>query len=189
LAQDATKIHIGAGFIYIGVTAPATGTPPTLMAHTAGVPATGTEVGHTQGNSTFTYTPTKGDITSEQAFGVVDTYVNTETAELAFTIKERNYAAMKMAFDNIGTVTDGAKDLFYAGGVYTVASQAVMLVSRQRNAPTKYEVIVLYKAQSMDPVPIMYGRTAESTIGVRLRGVHDTSRNQGDQLFQWYREK
>lgn len=189
MAQDASKIHVGAGRIFVGVTAPATGAPPTLMAHTAGVPASGTEVGHTTGTSTFTYTPTKSDIMSEQALGVVDTFVATESASLTFTIQERTYLALKAAFDAIGAVDDVSKTLFYGGGIYSVFSQAVMLTSRLRNAPTKYEVLVIYKSQSMDAVPLAYTRTEASTVSVTLRGVHDTARTEGDQLFQWFREK
>jgi hypothetical protein len=191
MAQDASKIHVGAARIFVSATAPATGNPPTLTPHTDGVPSAGApvEVGHTTGVTTATYTPTKVDIDSEQAFGVVDTYVSTEMVEATFTIQERNFAALKLAFDAIGNLDDGSKTLFYAGGVFTVTSQCIVLTSRLRNAPTKFEVLTIYKAQSMEPVPIGYSRLERSTIAVRVRGVHDTTRNTGDQLFQWYREK
>lgn len=191
MAQDAAKIHVGAARIWLQATAPATGNPPTLTPHTDGVPTAGTpvEAGHTTGVTTVTYTPTKVDIDSEQAFGVVDTYVSTETVEVTFTIQERNYAALKLAFDAIGNVDDGTKTLFFAGGVYAVTSQCVILTSRRRNDATKFEVVTIYKAQSLEPVTLGYSRTERSTIPVRIRGVHDTTRTVGDQLFQWYREK
>src|SRR5688500_4157562 len=117
---DAKKIHVGAGNIYVGVTKPATGVlpaGPTMLAHVAGVPASGVNVGHTTGGATFTYTPTKVDIDSDQSFGVVDTYVTTESCSLTFTIQERSATALKLAFDAIGYVSDAAKMMFFAGGV------------------------------------------------------------------------
>lgn len=188
MAQDASKIHVGAGKIYIGVTPPATGDPPTMMPHTDGVIASGTEVGHTTGGSTFTYTPTKADIDSDQAFGVVDTYVTSESGELVFTIQERNYEALKLAFDNIGAVSDANKILLYGGGPYTVQSRTITLTSRQRVATTKFEVLTIYKAQSLNPVTLGYSRTDRSTMAIAVRAVHDTTRSNKDQLFQWYRE-
>lgn len=189
MAQDATKIHVGPGRIWFGVTAPATGNPPTLMTHTAGVPASGTEVGHTSGNSVITFQNVKSDILSEQSFGVVDTYPTTQSLEVTLTVQERVYAVLTKLFEGVGTVTDGSKDLFYAGGPITVPSFAVMLTSPLRTDNTKFEVFVGYRMQMAAPVTLTYSRTDVSMVAVTLRGTHDTSRNVGDQLFQWFREK
>jgi hypothetical protein len=196
---DAKKIHVGAGNIYVGVTAPATGslpTGPTMLAHTAGIPATGVNVGHTFGGATFTYTPAKADIESDQSHGVVDTYVTGESCSLTFTIQERSAEALKLAFDAIGHIDDAAKTMFFAGGIYGVTSTCIALVSKRRNGlgaglvpAAKYEVLVIYKAQSMDPVSMAYSRTEPGRVAVTIRGVHDDTRDDMDQLFQWYREK
>lgn len=192
MAQNAANIHVGAALIFIGGVAPTTGTPPTLTVHTNGVPSspqTGfTEVGHTYEDTVFQYTPTIQDIESEQAFGIVDSYAIDQKCTLKFTCQERVYIALKTAFDAIGQVSDGSKILFYGGGSYTVGSACVILTSRQRNAPSKYEVLTIYKAQSVEGVQLTYSRKNPSRYAVTLRGVHDTSRNVGDQLFQWFKE-
>jgi hypothetical protein len=190
VAQDERNIHIGGGRIWLGVTAPASGVPPTLMGHTSGVPATGTEVGHTEGNATFTYRATKELIPSEQALGAVGAFVTDELVSLAFRAQERVYQALRAAFDAIGTVTDASKDLFFGGGqTISPLTQAIMLTSPRRDVAAKWEVLVIYKAVNMEGVEIAYGKANRSTYQITLRGLADTSRVIGDQLFQWYREK
>ncbi len=194
MAQDAAKIHVGAGKIYIGTIAPATGTPPTRSAHTSGVPSapqTGfIEVGHTDGESTFSYSSEIEDIMSEQAFGIVDSYATNQTASLTFTAQERTYNTLQMAFGGIGSsqVTTPNADLFYAGGIFALLNRVVILTSPRRDNPAAFEVLTLYKAQSVEGIELPYSRTTPSRYKVTLRAVHDTTRNVGDQLFQWYRE-
>jgi hypothetical protein len=192
MAQSPTNIHIGAARIFLGVTPPASGTPPTLLGHTDGVPATGTEVGYTQDASSFTYKQNKQEVVAEQSLNPVDVFVTNEEAMLEFTAMEHVYNTLKAAFDNVGTVTDGSKDLFYGGdgsGLVSVTTQAVALTSRIRSAPTKFEVLMLYKVYNVEGVVIPYQRTGVSIYKVTLKALVDTSRNLGDRIFQWYREK
>lgn len=189
MAQNANNIHVGPGRIFMGVTAPTTGTPPTLMAHTAGVPASGTEVGHTSGNTVITFENTKSDINSEQSFGIVDTYATGQTLQVTFTLQERVYSILQKLFEGIGSDTQAGYDLFYGGGPIAVPSFAVMVSSPLRTDTTKFEVFVGYRMQMNAAFPITYSRTDVSMVAVTLRGTHDSSRNVGDQLFQWYREK
>ena len=85
MATSAANIFVGAGNIFLGKTGtgvlPTSGTPPTIFAHTAGVPSgaqTGyTHIGHTEGDATFTYKATKTEITSEQNLAPVDVFVVT----------------------------------------------------------------------------------------------------------------
>jgi hypothetical protein len=190
VAQLESNIHIGAGRIWLGVTPPASGAPPTLMGHTNGVPATGTEVGHTEGNAVFTYRPTKELIPSEQALGAVGVFTTDEMCQLTFKAQERVYQNLRTAFDAIGTVSDVNKDLFYGGGLtISPLTQAVMLSSPRRDVAGKYEIIVIYKAVNMEGVEIAYGKANRSTYQITVRGLADTTRTISDQLFQWYREK
>lgn len=190
MAQNVDNIHIGAARIWLGVTAPASGTPPTLMAHTNGVPATGTEVGHTEGAATFSYRSTKELIPSEQAFSPVGVFVTDELCQLVFRAQERVYQVLKAIFDQIGTVTDSSKDLFYAGGqAFQPLTQAIMLTSKRRDVAAKWEVLVMYKAINMEGAEIPYGKATRSTYQITLRGMADTTRTEGDQVFQWFREK
>lgn len=192
MAQNANNIEVGAGRIWIGGVVPTTGTPPSLSVHTSGVPSTPqtgfTEVGHTFGDSVFSTGGTYQDIESEQAFGIVDTYVDSQMCELTFVAQERVYLLLKTLFDGVGTVTDGSKHLFYGGGPFTVASQVVMLTAQQRKAPTKWETLTIYKAQSVSGIKLTYSRKNVGRYEVKMRGVHDTSRSVGDQLYQFVRE-
>jgi hypothetical protein len=191
MAQQPAKIHIGAGRIFLNVTAPATGTPPTLTTHTSGVPGTGTEAGYTKDASTFTYKQTKQPIEAEQSLNPVDVFITTEECQLEFTAMEHTYNTLKTAFDNIGTVTDGAKDLFYAGdglGLLSVNTQCVVLSSPRRDAPTKFEVLTLYKVYNVDGITVAYSRKGEAVYKVMLKALVDQTRNAGDRLFQWFRE-
>jgi hypothetical protein len=193
MAQNAANIHVGAARIWIGGVVPTTGTPPSLSVHTSGAPTTPqtgfTEVGHTFEDAVWSYQGDIVDIESEQVFGVADTYPTGQKGTLTFTAQERVYIALKTAFDAIGTVDDGSKTLFYGGGIYTVASQVVILTSPRRDNTAKFEVLTIYKAQSVAGIQLAYSRKNPSRYKVELRAIHDSARNAGDQLFQWFREK
>lgn len=194
MAQNADNIHVGPGRIFIGTIQPVTGLPPTRAAHTSGVPSTPqvsfVEVGYTEGESVFEYTATYEDINAEQSFGIVATYPTAQAATLTFNAQERTYDTLKFAFDAIGTaqVTTPNADLFYAGGPFAVQSRVVILTSPRRDNPAKFEVLTIYKGQSVQGVRISYSRTAPSRYQVNVRAVHDATRSIGDQLFQWFRE-
>lgn len=192
MAQNPSNIHIGAARIFLGITPPATGLPPTLMGHTDGVPSSGTEVGYTQDAATFTYKQNKQEVEAEQSLNPVDVFVVSEEIMIEFNAMEHVYIALKAAFDNVGSVDDASKTLFYGGdgvGLVSVTTQAVMLSSRIRTAPTKHEVLVLYKVYNMEGIVIPYQRTAVAIYKVSLKGLVDTTRSAGDRLFQWFREK
>jgi hypothetical protein len=192
MAQDPTKIHIGAARIWLGVTPPATGTPPTLLTHADGVPSTGTEVGYTEGPSTFSYKSNKQEVEAEQSLNPVDVFIVKEECMLEFTAMEHVYNTLKTAFDNIGNVDDGSKTLFYAGdgsGLVSVTTQCVALTSRIRTAPTKFEVLTIYKVYNAEGIVIPYNRTGVATYKVTLKALVDTTRNAGDRLFQFFKEK
>lgn len=192
MAQSPSNIHIGAARLFLGVTAPATGTPPTLMTHTDGVPATGTEAGYTQDAATFTYKQNKQEVTAEQSLNPVDVFVLNEEISIEFTAMEHVYNTLKTAFDNVGTVDDVNKSLFYGGdgaGLVSVTTQSVMLSSRIRTAPTKFEILVLYRVYNMEGIIMPYARTTPAVYKIMLKGLVDTTRNAGDRSFQWFKEK
>lgn len=192
MSQSPSNIHIGAARIFLGVTAPATGTPPTLMTHTDGVPASGTEVGYTQDAATFTYKQNKQEVTAEQSLNPVDVFVLSEECMITFQAMEHVYNTLKTAFDNVGTVDDANKSLFYGGdgsGLVSVTTQAVMLTSRIRTAPTKFECIVLYRVYNVEGIVMPYARTTPAVYTITMKGLTDTTRNAGDRLFQWFKEK
>lgn len=191
MAQDATKIHVGPMRIFVGITNPTSGTPPTLMTHTAGVPATGTELGYTDGDGVFEYVLTKEEIDAEQQLGPVDVFPKDEMIHLTCNLKEAQYIALKAVFDSgIGNVDDGSKTLFYSGGnVPTPMSLSVFFSSVNRTATTKYFIGVIYKAYSPKGFNFAMSKTKPSVYPVELRGYLDSSRNAGDQMFQFFKEK
>jgi hypothetical protein len=192
MSQNPQNIHIGAARIFLNVTAPATGTPPTLLSHTDGVPATGTEVGYTQDAASFTYKQNKQEVEAEQSLNPVDVFVLNEEISIEFNAMEHVYNTLKTAFDNVGTVDDGSKSLFYGGdgaGLVSVTTQCVALTSRIRTAPTKFEVLVLYRVYNMEGITMPYARTTPAVYKITLKGLTDTTRNAGDRSFQWFKEK
>lgn len=192
MAQDPAKIHIGMARIFLGVTAPATGVPPTKLTHTSGVPATGTEVGYTNGASTFTYRTIKQEVEAEQSLNPIDVFITKEECMLEFTAMEHVYNTLKTAFDVAGSVNNATEMMFYAGdavGLASVTTQCVALTSRVRSAPTKFEVLCIYRVYNIDGMVVAYNRTGVATYKVTLKALVDAERSEGDRLFQWYREK
>lgn len=194
MAIDVTKIHVGAVKIFANVTAPASGATPTLLPHTSGVPNVGSPVdlGATEGDCVFKYHAEKTEIFVEQYLGPVDVYVGSEMATLTFTMKEVNYTALKLAYDNIGNVDDGSKTLFWGGGgtsILAPTTQCVAFSSLRRDATTKFVIGVLYKSYSLKGFEAPFRKKGESMVSVEIHGLIDTSRTAGDQMFQFFREK
>lgn len=190
MAQNADNVHNGPARIWLGVTNPATGIPPTPMPHTAGVPATGTEVGFTDGDALFRKNKTTFEINAEQAMGPIAVGLTSEVVEVEFTAMERVYATLQAAFDNVGTVNDGVRMLFYGGGMqYNLRTQTVYMSSPRPNQAGKYEVSVIYKAYTVSGFETGYRKSAGSVYKITLRGLQDTTRSVSDQLYQFSIEK
>jgi hypothetical protein len=156
-----------------------------------GVPTTGTEAGYTTGPAQFMYKQEKKPIDVEQSLNPVDVYVSTETCSLQFEAMERTFATLQLAFDNVASVNDANKHLFYGGdatALQSVFTTCTVLTSRQRINTTLFEVLAIYKAYSVDGIALPYTRTKESTYKVTMQGLIDISRVVGDRLFQWRRQ-
>jgi len=191
MAFTPNRIHVGPARLFVGVTAPASGAPPTFVAHTAGVPATGTEIGLTNGDTVFTYEATKSEIQAEQYYAGVDVFLTQEKAKITFTAQEATVVALRAAFDNIGQFTDGTKEAFYAGsgsGAFACLKQTVMLTARQRVNPAKYIVIMMYLAYPSKGMNFPFSRTKPGMSPVEFSGLADVTRTAGDAIFQWYWE-
>lgn len=191
MAFNPNRIHVGPARIFVGVTNPASGAPPTFVAHTAGVPATGTEIGLTNGDTLFTYEAKKAEVEAEQYYAGVDVYLQQESAKLSFTAQESTVVALKAAFDNIGQFTDGTKEAFYAGsgsGAFACLKQSVMITARQRVNPAKYLIILMYVAYPSKGLNYPFGRTKPAMSPVEFTSLADTTRTAGDAMFQWYYE-
>jgi hypothetical protein len=184
------RIHIGAAHIYLGVPAPATGTPPTRTPIDAdGVPtAGGQEIGYTEGTATFTYRQLKQEINAEQSLNPVGVFVSGEECMIEFTAMEQTYETLLAAFDNVGNEQTVDDDLFYGGdgvGLSDVLTRTVVLVSKRRNAAGKYIVLTLYNAYNPEGFVIGFGKTSVATYKMTMKGLVDASRVSGDRLFQY----
>jgi len=185
MAFAPTKIHGGMSRIFSGVTVGATGTPPTYITHTDGVPGSGTELGLTQGDTNFSYQLTKKDIEAEQSLAPVDVMSVSEMAQVETTVLEHTYFTLQRAFDNVGTESvGGGYGIWFGGGTGPLAprTECVMITARQRNAPTKFIVGVLYKCYSVEGFKLGFKRGGESVYKVTFKALADLTRNAGDQL-------
>lgn len=192
MAQDATKIMAGPARIFVGVTAGTSGAPPTLITHTDGVPGSGDEVGFTEGDAIFSYQAIKEEIEAEQSLAAVDVFVTGEMASITFTAQEHVVAALKRAFDNTGFDSTAGRELFYMGGGTSVLAprkECVVLTARQRLAPTKFLVAVLYRAYSPDGFKMSFGKKTKGVYPVTLKGLADVTRTANDQLGYYAVEK
>lgn len=190
------EIHVGPANIYMDVTAPATapsaGAEPTWMSHLNGVPSSGVHVGATLGESVFTWTSEKTDILAEQVMGILDKFISNQMATLTFTAEERNYQLMKHTFDNIMSVNDGVRMGFTGGGggtILPILYTTIFLSSGRRDIAGAFEILVAYKCVSINAMPLTYSRTTPSTYAVQFQCLPDTTRTDGDQIFQFSREK
>ncbi len=195
---DAAKIHIGAGDIFIGGTAPTAGTDPsdptagtpsalvTADADFNGVSTTGTGVGSTNGGATFTYRPTFYQVMNEQSFAEVATVPTSEEASLAFGVQELTYTNIHTALGQTTTRVVAAGTLAnvnYGGGLPVVPVATAVLLSRKKSG-VGYFIVCLYQAYSADGGALNFERRAETRIPVTLRALADGSRPVGDQLYQ-----
>lgn len=192
MAFTPNRIHVGPARIFVGVTNPASGGPPTFVAHTAGVPATGTEIGLTNADTVFTYEAKKSEIQAEQYYAGVDVFLTQESAKITFTAQESTVIALQTAFDNIGQFSDGTKDAFYAGsgsGAFAALKQSVMITARQRVNTSKYIVILMYVSYPSKGLNYPFSRTKAAMWPVEFTALADTTRTAGDAMFQYYFEK
>ena len=186
MALDATQVHIGAARVWLGVTNPATGNPPTKMAHTAGIPATGVEVGYTIGDTVFARSQEVTDIFAEQSNSPIISNVTQEIVEVRFTAMESTYQMLRAAFHGNTSVSDVDGIFIYGGGgANIVRTQSVFFSSLRPAQSGQYEWGLVYKAYSVNGFERPYRKGAPSQYDVVLRGQIDTDRDEGDQLFQY----
>lgn len=200
MAQVASNILAGPARMFIGTyataVAPVSGAPPVLFQHTSGVPSglqvNFTEIGYTTGPATFDYKATKEEIIPEQSLIAVDVFTKEEMAQLVFTAYERVYVTLNAAFDNVGTVSDANKDLYYGGNgtaIVTPKLFTVFMSTPHRENTAKFSYLCVYKAYSMDGVKLPFEKGKPTTFQVTMKALADTSRTIGDQVFQFVNEK
>jgi len=191
MAFDVTRIEVGPARVFLGVTLPASGAGPTLMGHTAGVPATGTEIGLTEGDTVLEIMSEKKEILAEQFYAPVEVFLTLQRAKVTFTAKESTVIGLRAALDAIGQTTTATEDLYYFGagaGAFACLKQSVFLSARRRDNPAKYIICVLYSCYASKGLTYTFSRTKEATYPVELTALAITTRTAGDCMGQFYRE-
>jgi hypothetical protein len=186
----AENIHVGPMRIFLDVTNPATGLPPTAHPHTAGVPTPGVEIGYTEGDATFRKNKETFEINAEQATGPVGVGLVREIVEIEFTALEKTYRGLQTAFDNSGSSHPAGRMIFYGGGsTFPIKTQSVFFSSLRPNQAGKYETATIYKAYNVAGYETTFRKSAASMFRITLRGLSDSSRALGDQMYQYVIEE
>jgi hypothetical protein len=149
------------------------------------VPATGSDIGATQGDTIFSYQNTKKEIEIEQSLAPVKVLTITEITSIEFTALEHTYTTLQWAIDNVGKEDVAGGRAFYFGNGSSIlipTTGCVMVTSMQPDAPTKFIIGVLYKCYIGDAWKMPFRRAGESTFKVTLKGLADLTRNLGDQV-------
>jgi len=187
MTLNPSNIRLGPGRIYIGVTAPATGTPLILA---AGAPTTGTDVGLTEGEVLFTFDVDYQEEEADQVLPAVAVFAKGEKASLEFTMKEYVATQLQAAFQQTTLIsnegTTPKTDLFEFGGTgYEVTTRTVVVVSPIPNTSAqRYTIVMLYKAYQSEPFKARYTKDGSTVMKVNFKGLADTTRNDADMLGQ-----
>ncbi len=198
MALNAANIRVGAGRVYMGVTPPAQGVALTV---TNGVPATGTEVGLTEGEAVFTYEVTYFESMAEQSLALVAVFATEEAAQLEFTMKEysqaniNDFLAAMVQTANVAApgdaatmdIHEGGRILGVAAGAGEVTLQAVVLVAPIPNTSgvdQRYTYVLLHQAYQSESAAVRYTKSGDSLLKVTFKAVADLSRGDFGTLFQ-----
>lgn len=202
MALNAANVRVGAGRVYMGTTAPAAGQHINLPA--TGIPATGTEVGLTEGEAVFTYEVTYFEVNAEQSLAPVEVFATEESAQLEFTMKEYIQANIEDFFNTMlatgvdavptdaGTpvytdIYEGGRILGLAAGAGEVTLQSCILVAPIPNTSAvaqRYTYIMLYQAYQSEAAAVRYTKSGDSLMKVTMKAIADLTRGDTSTLFQ-----
>lgn len=200
MALNAANVRVGAGRIYMGTTPPVAGSGLIL---TAGVPATGVEVGLTEGEAVFTYEVTHFEVMAEQSLAAVEVYATEESAQLEFTMKEYVAANIRDFFGEMLTFTadagggpagapvqdiyEGGRVLGLAAGAGEITLQACLIVAPIPNTSgvaQRYTYVMLYQSYQSEASAVRYTKSGDSLMKVTFKAIADLTRADTTTLFQ-----
>ena len=190
MALTPANIRVAAGRIYTGVTNPASGS---VLALVAGVPATGSEIGFTQGEAVFTYEVTYDEEMSDQVLGPVAVFATQESMQLEFTMLEYAASQLNLFFQKAALTVDNVStpktDLFTMGNLgttgNTVTRTSVYLVSPiPSTSPQRYTIVGLYSAYQSQAAAARYTREGSTVMKTTFKAIADVTRNAGDFMGQ-----
>ena len=178
---------IKGGNVYTGCTVPTAYGVPTL---TAGVPAAGTDIGATIGETIYNYNAAIETVEIEQSTSRIAPHVVEESASLSFTIAETTADNLKLALSqtHTATVVSGANtySVFHLGGNIDVTGNCVAVVAEKANEPGKFYGGMIYNGYIADAVPISHKRSEVQQIKVTVAGSALLTRSDGDRLGQYF---
>jgi len=190
MALDPTKIRVAAGRLYAGVTPPAS---PVPLALTTGVPASGTEMGLSQGESLVTYEVTYDEEMADQILSAAAVFATQESLQLEFSLLEYGVAQVQDVLQQSKLYVEDAgspdSDTFTMGSSSpvgaTVPLQSITLVSSiPGTSPTRYTIVMLYQAYQAAPSVLRYTREGSTVMKCTFRAMADTARQEQDFLGQ-----
>ena len=176
--------------IFVGGTAPATGVEITVDAD--GIPSTGgTNVGMTGGPATFRIGGDFHESEVEQAMSPVHVRKVKEEVEVEFVMRAIDFSVLQKFMNGSVITTDTTSDpkthMVSGGGDGCVDTNVVTLVTADPCADgddTYYLVVCLYEAYASSDFEIQFGKDVDSEVTVTMRGLADTTRPKGDQVYQ-----
>jgi len=194
ISVDNIKKYISHGEVYVGCAVPPEGTSMFGYA-SSGVPSGGTHIGATQGETTFTYTPTIEGIEIEQSGVPVAPHIVSEELTITFTCLEPTVSRMQDAFGSGGvwgpTAGTGAGDVIRLGGLTDVTGQCVAVIAEQPNNKGKYVGAMIYNAISDGGVTRSFKRGEPAAVEFTLKSfprTADLNRADGEQAGQYAQE-
>jgi hypothetical protein len=177
---------IKGGNVYTGCTLPTAYGVPTL---TAGVPAGGTDIGATIGETVFTYNASIETVEIEQTTSRVAPHVTNEEVQMTFTIGETTADNLKVALSqtHVATVVNsGTYSVLHLGGHIDVTGNCVAVVAEKSNQPGLYYGGMIYNAYIAGAVNVSHKRSQVQQISVTLAGSALLTRSDGDRLGQYF---
>lgn len=176
------NVDIGPSHLYFGVTPPASGTLLTLNA--AGVPADGTYIGGILAASTNTYKPKMVELMVEQKTALIDAVMDTEEVDVAIVAGEGAYANIaKFLLQGRGIPAGSPGGLSFGGNI-TVTPFSVLVVQPKRDTPNTYRYVLIYRAYTPDGWAVEITRSKYTEYKIKLKGMVDLTRSNGDYLWQ-----
>lgn len=209
-----TVIQVGPGMLWTEVTKPGDGEILSVSGNASGpqdqrlygpVPFTlsGTFVGATIGESTFSYRPTFVDILIETSTAKVEKVLNTEEARCNFSLAELTAENVQRCMPGnpaVGPVatlstsadpyaSDQTRHILKVGGLRLVHPTCIAFISANRrinlsSGPFSY-VFCGYNAVSTEGFEAPFSRGRETVWRTSFEMIADTARTLGDQLFQF----
>lgn len=169
--------------VYVGCTVPAAYGVPTF---TAGVPAGGTDLGATMGESVYEYNANIETVEIEQSTSRIAPHVVEETIQLTFTMAETPANNLVTALSQTFEATVGNYSVMHLGGNIDVTGRCVAVVAEKSNQPGLYYGGMIYNAYIAESVSIPHKRSEVQQIALTLAGSALLTRSDGDRLGQYF---